>query len=288
MNKIEISKLKNSLKKISELAENYEENHLNYYKTLENLKSYWISKKGDIFFEKTYQEQKNQKNIIKNLEEIKKIYDYIENKYKKIGDKVYFSFKNIDKLSNIIEVCINRLTKIINLYNNLNFENFTNEQINILIEEQKIITKNLESIQQIKEELNNKLELLEEIENKIELKISNIIINVNVHQDNAINIEKNTNEIIVEIEELEKAIKLINMYKNEQSILIEQIKKYYKDINYIYNNSNTTTLDKIKGYIIKEMNNIVEIHNNNKTDLELEQAATKELEIKVSKILSEE
>ena len=288
MNKIEISKLKNSLKKISELAENYEENHLNYYKTLENLKPYWISKKGDIFFEKTYQEQKNQKNIIKNLEEIKKIYDYIENKYKKIGDKVYFSFKNIDKLSNIIEVCINRLTKIINLYNNLNFENFTNEQINILIEEQKIITKNLESIQQIKEELINKLELLEEIENKIELKISNIIINVNIHQDNSINIEKNTNEIIVEIEELEKAIKLINMYKNEESILIEEIKKYYKDINYFYKTSNTTTLDKIKGYIIKEMNNIVEIHNNNKTDLELEQAATKELEIKVSKILSEE
>lgn len=89
---------------------------------------------------------------------------------------------------------------------------------------------------------------------------------------------------ILNAEEIQKSIGKIKMYRNQENLILDEIKANLKNIGYIYNSSNTDSLEMKKNEIYKKMNTINKIHYNNSLVLQKNILKYKDTSKKVKKI----
>lgn len=89
---------------------------------------------------------------------------------------------------------------------------------------------------------------------------------------------------ILNEEEIQKSIGKIEMYRNQENLILDEIKANFKNIGYIYNSSNTDSLEMKKNEIYKKMNTINKIHYNNSLVLQKNILKYKDTSKKVKKI----
>lgn len=65
------------------------------------------------------------------------------------------------------------------------------------------------------------------------------------------------------LDELSKSNEKYKIHKNDEELTFTNIKEILKKINYYYDTSNTSKLETLETELIKKLNIITELHNNN-------------------------
>lgn len=174
---INILKIKEELTKIDNLYEDYEKIYINLYNEFKKIQSVWISQKSNEFNNYILSEKQKVKQTIDDMKNVNNIYDYLVENYKILGDKIKFNINNKDKVIDKINNYQDKLVKIINKYNNINFKEYTEEE-KMIIFQKEILLNNKENLENIKKQILDKLKKIEEIEKEVSLRISKIDIEI--------------------------------------------------------------------------------------------------------------
>lgn len=175
---IDIINLKNELNKLNSLFDTYQENYLNFYNEIKNSSVYWQDVHSTKFFKDKEVEKQKLDISFDELNSLKSVYNIIIQEYEKFGNYISFDLTYREELLSDVNVYINKVTRISNLYSSLNYS-FASSSIRVSLGEQhKTINKLIKDAQTLKERLKNIMNEIDEIERKIQSKISNISISV--------------------------------------------------------------------------------------------------------------
>lgn len=276
--------LKIELNNLNEFIEEYETNYLNLYNEISNIPLYWKDNKSIAIVKDISLYKQKIKILIDEIYHLQDVYVEILESYSTFGEKIYFDLKNEDNLITNYDSYISELEKIINSYKNLDL-NFCLEESQQIINEKNLLLKNKETIQQIKENTLEVINNIEEIEKEIKLKISRLTIEIIKEQDlNSYN-RITENNAIMDTDQMSILLNKIQMYKKEEDIIIESINKTITNLIYNYKTSNTEGINKIQTEIINKLKIITKIHNNYITFINQNIENYKETERKVLNIL---
>lgn len=179
---IDIIKLKDELVKIKKSIDDYEYTYINLYNLFSSSSFFWNDQNANSFFESIKKEKLENNIYIFEIKKLYECYNYIVNKYEYIGNKIKVDFKNSDKIINKLEKCSNKLSEIINLYNNLNIPIYNSMYSTIIIEQNKL-KKNKVNIDLLITDIKNKLNYISELEKKISLMLSKIDIRLIIENE---------------------------------------------------------------------------------------------------------
>ena len=158
--KININKLKDYYFKINHLIEDYELNNLNYYNEIEKSFSYWNDEQSKKFYSQLMEEKNDENKNLYNMENLISIYKDIIDIYTKLGSKINYNIETKEELLNYFYIYINKINKIINLFNNIDYDFCPNEATKLFKIKESInsISKNIKSIK------NNTNSIIDKIE----------------------------------------------------------------------------------------------------------------------------
>ena len=169
--KIDVSKLKQEISKLSKLEEDYESIYLTYYNRIVDVESEW----NNIYEKRLLQNveiEKKQMNLICNdLNDIKTLYSYICNKYS-FCNKININLDKEEMIINEINNCINRLKRIRNLCNSVSTRDMDRYKIKALNDIKYKINMELEKMLTLRNNIHNMFNKVKEIENDIKVKVS--------------------------------------------------------------------------------------------------------------------
>ena len=170
MMKINVDKINEVLKLYNSKIEKYDDLVYNYYNNLEHVFSDSEDKNIILYLDKINSEKQDIKQLMSNIKQVGKLYDYIYTSYSTIGSKIKYSPEFKDKIKYKTEAIINNLDRMILEYNDiitlLKDENATQfeEQKNKLVTIKKdmffiknTLFKTLNSIQNIEENINKQI-----------------------------------------------------------------------------------------------------------------------------------
>ena len=181
MVEIDIKKIKNVISDYNDIIEELEEDNTILINKFNELQNYWNDQNRIKLSTNFKYEKQRILNLENNIKEQQKVYKTIESNYEKIGNKIKCNLDNQDLLNNKIDIVIDKISSIINEYNNLGDISFYSKSY--LIYNQKDNMKDsLSILKKLKTELNNKLSQIRDIEQQISellstIKVENIIAN---------------------------------------------------------------------------------------------------------------
>ena len=159
---VNVEELSDKINKFNSLIEKYEEIYLNIYNTFDESSVFWESKKSNDFYSVVNQEKNQVSLFIEDLKMYNQIYLFLINKYKSIGNKIYYDFSVEKNVLTTIEKYINKYDSIIinvkllgEEYSDIKNKLLYNKKI--LVEYRKNFIDILEDIQNINEGLKHKL-----------------------------------------------------------------------------------------------------------------------------------
>ena len=116
---VDIEGLEEKIFKLNLLINKYEELFLNMYNLFDESSLFWNSKKSLEFYKNVEQEKNNISIFIGDLKSYNQIYSFLINKYKPIGNKIFFDFSYEKEVLTIINNIINKYDSIIINLNSL-------------------------------------------------------------------------------------------------------------------------------------------------------------------------
>lgn len=258
--KINIDKLKINITEYNKLVEEYENICQNYYYELESDTNYWSSPYANYFFSLIAEEKKENKKFYQELSSLTKIFNYLILKYESLGSKINFDEKNKDTILNKINNY--KIDDIINIYDNLDLS-FCPQEKNLIEKQKTKLQTTKVNINKYKKNIKNYFSTIEEIENQIKLKLSKLTISP--IKENSLLEHKlgNTEEILMDINQIENSVKKLQMYKEQEEINLENLKEIFNNIKYNYITNNKDTLEDIELDIILKYKIIINNNHNN-------------------------
>lgn len=176
MLEINASNLKNDINELNRLINEYEEIQLNLFNQLKDSCINWQDGNSIVFDNKIHLEKQETLLVLQNLKSKKNIYDFIYTKYCEFGKNLSCNLNNKSKLLLAIANCESQFDNIISEFKKIDhsfyyfeYQNIMNnknkivESRNKLIDFKNNITKIFIRIQNIEQQINNKINKLEEI-----------------------------------------------------------------------------------------------------------------------------
>ena len=167
----EVNKLNNQLRT---KIKTYESKYLQYYNYMNQAGLDWYDTNSLKFFETIEEDKKNDYYMLQDLTSIYKIYDYIEKKYKEIGNEIYYDPASHEKIDEILNSIIEKCDRIVDLYNNIELYNYSERSM--LYYQKNIFINILAKTKNIKKSIQNNISKIEQIENQVIEKLSKIVI----------------------------------------------------------------------------------------------------------------
>lgn len=176
MIEVDISKLDGIITSYEEYIKQMDKNNLELMEEFNGIKQYWHDQKCINMYSSFELEKKR---IIRNAENIKsqlKLYKYIRQQYKALGEKIRLNLNNYDNVIEKINAVRSELKWIINRYDNLDYGFYpgayriTNQRNNL----QRV----LDSFNGIKEDIVRVNKTATSIENNIQETISSLDVEV--------------------------------------------------------------------------------------------------------------
>ena len=205
------------------LLKEYEEVIINLFNELKDCNVNWQDSQSIQFDGLIYREKNETYMFFHLLEDYLDIYNYIYEKYKKIGNQIDCNFGFKESLSAELDECNNEFNNILDKLNNLDlgYDYFLND--NILGKKSEIVTlKN--RLLMIKENIKNIYIFFETNEKNIKFKINALnIINID---DFVLNYNQKTFAMsggLINEELLVNNIKKIDFYLNEEKDVLDRI-----------------------------------------------------------------
>jgi len=157
---------------LKQLIEDYEKNYIMLFKELSDTSFYWTEDgNAKAFFNELKFEKEQQKNHYKTLYNTYKIYEYISEKYKTIGRKIYVNPDERDNILAKYNNCINKTTELIVLYEHLD-TSFCAPERPLIINQIKKLNNLRTTYKASKEKVKDTLDRIEEIEREIQNRIA--------------------------------------------------------------------------------------------------------------------
>jgi len=157
---------------LKQLIEDYEKNYIMLFKELSDTSFYWTEDgNAKAFFNELKFEKEQQKNHYKTLYNTYKIYEYISEKYKTIGRKIYVNPDERDNILAKYNNCINKTTELIVLYEHLD-TSFCAPEKPLIINQIKKLNNLRTTYKASKEKVKDTLDRIEEIEREIQNRIA--------------------------------------------------------------------------------------------------------------------
>lgn len=275
---INIERLNIEINKFDKILSDYNAIYYSYYQEIKNVELYWHDPNANGFISNILEEEKDNKKLINELNNIKNSYYKIINSYIDYGNKIIYNSKNTDNTINKFNKSISKLEEIISTYSNLDIDKLP-IKINNLIEEKEKLLKLKEQIENIKEETKTIINNIEDSEKQIKAKLSEITIESvrpNTKENKKIG---STDEIYIDSHEIEKIKDKLLVYQRQEEICFENIIEQMKIINYLYITNNTNYLEDIKFELENKFKIINTNHYNNvlllNNNIELYENATR-------------
>ena len=157
---------------LKQLIEDYEKNYIMLFKELSDTSFYWTEDgNAKAFFNELKFEKEQQKNHYKTLYNTYKIYEYISEKYKTIGRKIYVDLAERDNILAKYNNCINKTTELIVLYEHLD-TSFCAPERPLIINQIKRLNNLRTTYKASKEKVKDTLDRIAEIEREIQNRIA--------------------------------------------------------------------------------------------------------------------
>ncbi len=157
---------------LKQLIEDYEKNYIMLFKELSDTSFYWTEDgNAKAFFNELKFEKEQQKNHYKTLYNTYKIYEYISEKYKTIGRKIYVNPDERDNILAKYNNCINKTTELIVLYEHLD-TSFCAPERPLIINQIKKLNNLRTTYKASKEKVKDTLDRIAEIEREIQNRIA--------------------------------------------------------------------------------------------------------------------
>lgn len=157
---------------LKQLIEDYEKNYIMLFKELSDTSFYWTEDgNAKAFFNELKFEKEQQKNHYKTLYNTYKIYEYISEKYKTIGRKIYVNPDERDNILAKYNNCINKTTELIVLYEHLD-TSFCAPEKPLIINQIKKLNNLRTTYKASKEKVKDTLDRIAEIEREIQNRIA--------------------------------------------------------------------------------------------------------------------
>ena len=157
---------------LKQLIEDYEKNYIMLFKELSDTSFYWTEDgNAKAFFNELKFEKEQQKNHYKTLYNTYKIYEYISEKYKTIGRKIYVNPDERDNILAKYNNCINKTTELIVLYEHLD-TSFCAPERPLIINQIKRLNNLRTTYKASKEKVKDTLDRIAEIEREIQNRIA--------------------------------------------------------------------------------------------------------------------
>ena len=174
---VHVDKIRVELDKYNNLITKYENAYLNLYHELNSASLYWNDGNSPKFFENVDSEKNKVSNSILELKSVRDVYFYIAESYEKLGNRISFDLKYQDSIINKFNLYIDKLDKIITLYNELDLT-FCAEEANLLRTELDKLDHMKYSVTALKEKVRKIFMQIEEIEKEVHSRLSKIDIEI--------------------------------------------------------------------------------------------------------------
>ena len=164
---IDVSNLKEMVKKYENIIERYENTMLNLYHSINNSSAFWVDKKAGNYYEQIDTDKKQLSLIINSMKDLMKVYKFIIEKYEKFGPKIKLDsnmMQETTKKRDYNELIVDKnMEELLALYN-------ISDKVDEKPKNNKKKTDKKEIIKIIQDTLNE----LDEIETEITKKIDNV------------------------------------------------------------------------------------------------------------------
>lgn len=175
--KIDTSKIESELQKLDNSIAEYEKEILNIEKMFSSISFFWQDGKSKEFFDDMYL-KKNEIDVhIIDLKSYSQVYNSLVNQYKTIGNKVIYNKDMRDEMSESITDYIDKVSKIIELYDGINTFGVDDIIIQKLDTERKKMINVKDSLIEYRSKMKNIFEKITDIEVKTSSLINKLDIN---------------------------------------------------------------------------------------------------------------
>lgn len=166
--------LKNKIDALNTLISEYEEIQLNIFNQLKDVCINWQDGNSIEFDNKIYLEKEESDLILQALNDKRDILNFIYNKYSDIGKKIKCNLNNKNTLIHSINNCQSQINNILNEFNKIDNSFYYSEYQSIINQKNKIISvKN--KMSEVKNSVTKNYDRIEEIENDVKEKINNLL-----------------------------------------------------------------------------------------------------------------
>ena len=253
--------------KLSKSLDNYNRVFLNYYNELMGLSDYWKDGNSFPFFSACEEAKKNGKKNYHFFKRLVQLFNNICISYHDVGEKIEYDFDYYDKMIDSVDKVSNKLSMVIQKYSSLNYSSFREDLKGVFGSHIEKCRKIYTSLDTIKDKNKDMKYRIDEIEEKIggELSKFNLIYIADEEYGGPVS---NGDGIMMDIEEVDKVINKLSMYKKEEDLIIEEIDGYFNDVQYYYQTNNSNDLLEIMDVIIENMKKLDQIHFQNILKLE--------------------
>ena len=170
--KVSVKNLENLNTKLKEKTNLYEKNIGDYYKYIEQVRYDWYDDNSERYYQDVPNDRNNDYSIIEEIKNITKIYDYLINNYKTIGNIIEYNPAKKDDIINTLDDMISTTNRIINNYDNINIYSYAER--NRLYNQEKSFQDLKIKIKELKKELKKDMNKIDEIENNSKDKFKGI------------------------------------------------------------------------------------------------------------------
>ena len=170
--KISVKDLESLNSKLKEKNSSYETNIGEYYQHIEQVKYDWYDENSERFYQDVPGDRKNDFNIIEEIKSISKIYDYLINNYKTIGNIIEYDPTKKDDILETLDDMISTITVIINNYNNIEIQRYPER--NRLYRQQNSFIEMKTKIKDLRRKLKTDMNKIDEIENNSQEKFKKV------------------------------------------------------------------------------------------------------------------
>ena len=169
----DVSLFKELIQGYSSALKKREEYNNDIISNFNELSKYWHDSKSLKLNSSVKLEIQRMVNLESNIKDQLEIYKYLENEYKKIGNKIKCNLEAKDMIDNKLVSIISAINNILNQYNELGDISFYPKSY--VIENQKNDIKNiLDSFNNIKEKVNNTFISIQNIESTVSERLEGI------------------------------------------------------------------------------------------------------------------
>ena len=169
--KMDIVNLKEKRTQLDNIIASADINSLNLYNQFSHLETCWHDNNSERFMNRIDREREQTRRKISDLEEMSKLFKFIETEYEKIGKKIFFDLKEKEIFIEKIDSCVDKIQHLINLCNQLDYRL---KQVSTIKEGLETLINIRDSTIKYKEQVNNLFVEIEEKESLIYNKISSL------------------------------------------------------------------------------------------------------------------